>query len=43
MKSCEEPKGLRLIVKKLGKAERIRKGRSGSKAGESKVVVRPHH
>lgn len=39
MKNHEEQKGLSLRVRKLGMGERVRKGGSGSKAGESEVLV----
>lgn len=42
MKNLEEPKRLSLIVKELGKGERMGKGGSGSKAGESEFLVGPH-
>lgn len=41
MKNREEAKGLSLIVKELGKGERMGKGGSGSKAGEIEVLVGP--
>lgn len=42
MKNHEEQKGLSLRVRKLGMGERVGKGGSGGKAGESEVLVGTH-